>query len=146
MKQATETATFLANSTVSISGESHSMIVEIGHEYKLHQRMYRGAIAAGMTPMTPLEEDVPGEDVEQVEAPQLTTDDKLEILVKACEELILEGSAKNFTQLLKPKVAVVLSMVNFDFTKQLMLRAYDEAIFRTEKNDNDSTEHNRQTE
>jgi hypothetical protein len=138
MKQATNSATFRANSNTQIAGAGQAVIVVIGKEYTLPNCLYNSAVAAGMSPLTPLDEDTPDGTIEQVAEPQLTVDDKFDLLVEACETLILDGAAKNFTQLLKPKVTVVLSMVNFDFTKQLMLRAYDEAVFRTEKNE-DST-------
>jgi hypothetical protein len=133
MTQKVDEAVFLATRTTRIRGAAHSMGVEAGKEYKLKAHFFHSAVhEADMVPQEQLE--VPDK-AATPEGDTRTFDDKYVELVTACEAIIADGSAKNFTQLLKPKIAVVRGMVDFDFNKQTMLRAYDEAIFRTEQND-----------
>ena len=128
-------AKFLATSTVVVSGGGHQQTVEKGKEYVLRKEMFESAIERGMIPQQPLEIQ---DKSNTREGDTRTVDDKFEVLVERCQHLILLSEAKNFTKTLKPRIGVVREMVDFDFTRQQLYRAYQHAIFRNEQNDSDS--------
>lgn len=126
---------FLATKDCSVGGGGARILVTKGEEYKLTKPMFKEALAMGMVP----QESLDIKDKEKDEGVDTRTlDEKFEILVEACKKLILGGEKKNFTQLMKPKIGVVREMVDFDFSRRQMLNAYDQAVFKTEEDDNDS--------
>lgn len=132
-QQRVSEARFLASQTATVSGGGFSAVILAGEEYVIPRAAFDDAIDKGMTPL----EELNIQSVEEKGIDRRTQDEKLEILVEACEKLIIRGNAKDFTQLLKPKVAVVREMVDFEFTKALLLRAYEQAIYRSEQKTED---------
>lgn len=133
-------AKFLVTKDCSLTVGTYSRLCVKGEEVDLPEKTFNVALRTGA--FTPIEDlDV----VDKAAGPEgdtRTLDDKLEILVEVCEQLIAGGDSKKFTQLLKPKVPVVREMVDFDFTKQTMLRAYDEALFRSQQTKDSEEEEN----
>ena len=133
-------ARFLASKDTVVAAMNACVNVRAGREYEFPAYMFDAALSANMTPLGPLEVVTKAEEDGTPDRRSLA--EKEEILVGICKQLIERGDPKTFTQLLKPKVYIVREMVDFEFTKQSLLRAYDKAVLEVDQsyaNDSDST-------
>ena len=110
---------------------------EAGETARVHRDLFAPAIAAGLVPVDSLEAEL-----EEPEKPPVVTEESVfRKLVDVVTELIARGNPADFTTVGQPKAAVVKKLVDFNFTADMVRRAFDQAMHEVEQDGSDSKEH-----
>ena len=137
MKQEQMFAKFTAIKDTRIVADNGTkcMNFEAGETLPVHRDMHAAAMRAGLVPEVEIPEPAPP-------PPKKTQEEMIhEGLLEACRVLIVKGDPKDYTLVGEPRAASAKKLVDFDFTKAQLLRAWEEAVHEGKVNGDDSQKH-----
>lgn len=120
---------------------SKCMLFEAGQTLKVPKDMYGVAMQAGLIPEKPENVSVQVEAEAKPRKKQSQEAMVMEGLVEACRTLIVRGNPQDFTLVGLPRSSSVKKLVDFEFTKKDVERAFEQAMHEVEQDGDDSTEH-----